>query len=415
MINFNIISDLINQILKKEWDFEGRTGIYGGEIGLSLLYELYYRLTKDDVYKDKTYQIISKTLNNLSALRGKESMSGIAGIAWLLQYLVNASFFEYEDVGEYIQDLKSFIIDSIDHDLDIGNYDLMHGFIGKSLCLIEMLKNQEDSQKQVIIDKLTKSVSVLHNLAQTRENNQVFWYTNTDNKQTFIGMSHGVSGIVWYLSKLIELNILDKESENVCTSLIQKACNWMLEMEYNDRKGLLSFPTTISQGSIKNNYFLLAWCHGDFGIAISLIKSGQVLKNEYLIGEGIRVSVNVSKVKIENSRICVDQDKIDSSFCHGIFGAFYIIYLLYKEIKHEALKEAYEYWLRLINIGLEKKRQSDFFGLSCGKITINAEKPTWETRPGLLVGVSGNALVLLSHYIDENQIDINNYWHNIFL
>ena len=389
-----IAQDLLNQ---SRIIINDKNGIYRGEIGVAIFFALYYLRgdKKDQVYLDQIYTIIEQSLNQIS-LQESNALVGVAGIGWGIQYLVNINIITLSEVTPYVNELSSFIKKSLTEDKQANNYDLLDGYIGKALFLIQSSKLQDNHGLQSILED---SITFFDSFAVKDKKGVAWSCSDFTQKNTFyLGLSHGVASIIYFLSN-IYLLISDEKRKVRVRFLIEEACTWLLEKERNKDNSELSFPSIYPRSGLnKKNSTRLAWCHGDLGISLSLIKAGKVLGNNFFLNQGIRIATKGSKLLLHTSGIRCKQDKFDCSLCHGVFGAFLIYHKLYEEFKIPEFRNSLNYWLSIIT-----KQSSNLLNAPyCGIANINKENDTLieSQETGLLFGVTGSTLALLTYLAD---------------
>lgn len=407
-----IVNTLTTDFLDHTWNEKVDASLYTGTIGVSLQHALLYKYTGISDHKDHVYQLVSQSLNNLQSLNGKSSLSGYAGIVWGLVYLTKLELFEYKDIEEYLQHLVTLIIKSIDIDIKQGNYDLMHGLIGKLIAIISVhdIAPQAFPNLSNIIEQ---SIINLMSLGQESKTG-VFWQSHLRAKGIInIGMAHGISSVIWFLTSILDKGFLNEVTKKSCIRQIKKACNWLILQKDDSLHPYFSLPCEVSTGEHKAHLrFSLAWCHGDLGASIALIKAGTALKQQILIDEGVAIAQQLAQLLLKDSTILQDNENVDSSLCHGSLGAFFIFYQLYWQTNNETFKKAYQYWLTTIidSIKLNEK----FMGFKTA-YNQNNQNIIWRHNPGLLNGVSGNTLILLTYLMQEQGDELNHSWFDIFL
>lgn len=405
-----IVFSLSDQIISYPWEFEEKAGLYNGTCGMALHYALLHKYTGISKYEDQAYKLITDSLNNLNSLRQKTSLSGISGVAWALQYLVNIDFFDYSEASRYITKLKMLIIETLDTDISHKNFDLMHGMIGKMITLMEMYDFAPHQHNDLLI-LIENSVKFLKDISiQDKSIDSLYWMSRFDDKKVITGLAHGVSSIVWYLSKLVGKRLLNSQTESWCTSMIKKAANWLINCQMENREGELCIPTHISDMNCDQE-FSLAWCHGDLGIAIALIRAGAALKDARLFSRGQKIAENIATVKIQDSTIIQQGKIVDVSLCHGVSGAFFHFFLLYKITGSSKIKIAYEYWLEQMYQVIDNSQELS--GLQNGRVSKSGV--IWEKNPGLLFGLTGNVLILLTYILVQEGAYIKHDWFKIFI
>lgn len=142
----------------------------------------------------------------------------------------------------------------------------------------------------------------------------------------------------------------------------------------------------------------LAWCYGDLGAAIAFWQAGNTLGEQRWKTEALHILQHASK------RIDLHANQVvDAGICHGTAGIAHIFNRFYRETKQIFLKDAADYW---INETLKMATQKD--GL-CGYKAWQGEEG-WVAQQGLLEGIAGIGLVLISYLSTEDAA-----WDKAFL
>ncbi len=80
-------------------------------------------------------------LKSIQALSEEEMIlshcSGVAGIAWCIQHLMQAGFAEGDGVQDIFEEADSILGDFMETDLRENNYDFLHQGLGMALYFLE--------------------------------------------------------------------------------------------------------------------------------------------------------------------------------------------------------------------------------------------------------------------------------------
>lgn len=410
-----ILYSLSSEILAIDWQNKVNIDLYTGSMGEALCYAVLCKYTSNTLlYEDYVYHLVNKSLNNLDSLQGKSSLSGYSGILWGIVYLVNIELLSYQEVETYLDKLKLLVVQSIVLDVDQRNYDLMHGLIGKLTSLIALYEciPQKHIDLPLIIEKGV--LSLIEMRIEDKTTSDVFWQSAfKPNGIINLGMAHGVASIIWFLAHLPQKSFLTLPTKIVCIDLMKKASSWLIRQKKTSIHTYFCIPQDIAvDQSKKTNHFSLAWCHGDLGVAIALIRAGNILNDQFLIQEGIVIAKNVAYLPLETSTILYDDENIDNSLCHGALGVFFIFYQLYRLTNDKSLEDAYQYWLQMSLDFL--KPEEKFMGLKTALLEPD-RTIIWQQSSGLLNGVSGNLLIFLTYVMQEKSINLAKTWFDIFL
>ena len=199
-----------------------------------------------------------------------------------------------------------------------------------------------------------------------------------DSKPTIvsdISLSHGISGIIVVLTKILECGI----ATVTLPDIIYSAVKYVIHQKYEQPKGSL-YPNLSLESEARSTFSRLAWCYGDIGIANMLHKVNQHLPNSTY-----RQEIN-QILSYTGKRLSQESTLYDGyAICHGISGILYILYKFKYVYKYDAISETtVQYWSIILYSELSEK--------TVQQMTIDNVQTGW----GLLQGISGIGMVLLS-------------------
>jgi len=136
----------------------------------------------------------------------------------------------------------------------------------------------------------------------------------------------------------------------------------------------------------------LAWCYGDFGIGLSLLKAAKELKDNYLEEKAhLILEGTTSRKSQSNTKV------IDAGICHGAFGNTQIYNYLYKETLNSNYRSVAKFWLEN---GLEfSKYHVGYAGFK--QWFGNHDK--WIPSTSLLEGIAGIGLSIIDYLSEESN------------
>ena len=384
----SIIKKNVNDLLQTT-DIKGPGGVYFGKASVVFLLSNYYDYYKNQEILEKISDLISDLFNNISTEKSY-SLSGLSGLGFVMILLLKKGLLDRSDVEPYLHELNNVIIESLEQDVSLGNYDLMHGYIGKLVYLTEYLKYVNNNT--LILNKINESIHFFEDISTLDSRGNCFWKNNLkNNNKVCVGMAHGMPSIITFLANLYESNLIFSNQERI-KRLIKSGTNWLINHRniVNNEVSSYYFPFIPADNNERKSY--LAWCYGDLGVTFAFLKAGKVLKNSQLYSYGIEIGVNSAKKRLYNAGITSDDKRFDTSLCHGSFGIFFQFDLLFQETSNEIFKEAALYWLKL---NLNSAKPNYYFNdYKVGSGLENNIK--WEYDTSLLNGISGISLVLLS-------------------
>lgn len=375
-------------------------GVYDSKIGLAMFLADYTLHTQDHQFEDVIYQCVTDCLENIG-LEPRLSLSGIAGIGWGLNYLVNRGVFENEEVAPYLHRLASVVTESLNMPNEAVQYDLMHGFIGKILFLIAQYHNGLTSKADLQAAVRT-SLQYLQATA-TKDATGVAWkYALRDDIDYSVGLSHGQPSILMYLCELLYLNILSTDEHQQISEWIEGIMQWLLDKrEVNDQQKTV-YPQTTSIGEAPACYNRLAWCYGDFGVAIAFLNAGKVLNNEAYTTEGKHLLWQTTQVSLAESGVKTNAEQpsqVDMGICHGVAGVAHMFHRFAQVYPEPAIVQSKNRWFDLML--KSAKIDQVYVGWKVPVASGEGPKSEWLSDEGLLLGAIGMGMVLLHDCLME--------------
>lgn len=306
-----------------------------------------------------------------------------------LKYLNRERLLEidYSDVEKnYRELLQTFAINSILN----GNYDYLHGGLG-------IVKYYCDDAEFV-----NRALEALEQTAE--KGDRIYKWKSSLGLDRGVGynicLSHGMSSIVSVLSLLGSEGIDQKKRDRI----IRNTCNYILSQEIDPQQHGNYFPSQSLENDPEqiNHQSRLGWCYGDLGVATSLWQAGKALHNREWQEKALEVlRFSTSRRDFQNAGV------IDAGLCHGAASVCMMFHYVYMQTGEKLFEETRDYWL---DGTLELGNMED--GLAGYRAWHTAEYGGWVNEYGLLEGVAGIGLLLLSLYIPALQ---NTEWLNFFI
>lgn len=384
----NLTSELIysleTEIIKKN-----KLGLLDGMAGISL-YLFYYGKFKDsskfsEIAENTLVEIFS-ILNRQPNVVGHDYAEGRTGIFATLYHLlrnnlIKPDFFEYEeyiDYNTYINCLKYIKEDNI---------DFFYGAGGLLYLLFLRLKYEKSEYLRDYIISILEEMYVSENPAL-----MCFQSEQRLNTQIEVSIPHGISSWIIILSKIknhINIDIINRMLSNLyynyyapfIKSTPLNNSNYFLEVipdNYN----------YCNQNEIKSR---LGWCYGDIPALLASINFSEVIHDEQLIGENLRILSRTAQ-----RRDLVKDRVFDACLCHGSSGLYIFFSEMMKKYNCENCTEASSFWLNKIYEFNYKDKGFCKEYMSKGKIISSKEY-------GLIEGITGIGLALLSSLSKENH------------
>ncbi|MEM9001633.1 MAG: lanthionine synthetase LanC family protein [Bacteroidota bacterium] len=316
-------------------------GILAGQSGVALLQFYCSKYFDEDHYADTGVEIIANCMDKINKGYAYPTYcAGIAGFGWALQHLCDEHFVAL-DIDELLEPLDEYLNSQMLLDLGNGNYDFLHGAIGYGFYFLKRYQSTQDQRsKHRYSAILQELVSYLKKMA-IHEAETTKWASilapKKGNKGYNLSLSHGISSIVYFLSRLHAGKIQPK----ITKQLIHGAVNFILSLENEGSPEISMFPNWVDPNKTLAYNSRLAWCYGDIGIGIALLNAGQTVQNRLLQEKGMAILRRSSKRTAQDNTFVVD-----AGLCHGSFGNMKIFNRLHEVKPEPDFKNAVEFWLK---------------------------------------------------------------------
>lgn len=363
-------------------------GVLCGNSGVALFQFNCASYFNDDSYSNKGAEILEHCVEKLNSGYSLSTYcNGIAGFGWTLLYLYENEFIEF-NIDELLNPFDDYLIAKMRGDLSKGYYDVLHGGLGYGFYFLKRYKNaQSTTNKEKYLTLLKETMDYLME-SSIVEGECIKWKSILDPDKGTMGynlsLSHGISSIINYLSRLNNIQELKKSSE----SLLIGAVNYVISHQNKSPIYYSLFPSWIEENVNPKYNSRMAWCYGDLGIAVSLLKAGKSLDDANIIRESLAI-IN----KTLKRRDFEDTLVMDAALCHGSFG----IAQVYKQFnQNKDLNEHVAFWMEN---GLEKaeKQKQNLF------LSYYASEKKFIKQTNLLEGMSGIGLSILDSLSNQKN------------
>jgi lantibiotic modifying enzyme len=260
---------------------EPHPGLLNGYSGAALFYAYYHLLTGRKKHLEKLHYVMLKSLQALSEQELHLShCSGVAGIAWSIQHLMQAGFAEGEGMQDIFEEADEILGNFMEKDLRDRNYDFLHQGLGVTLYFLERLPHPTaEKYLSAVVDHLEKTATITEHGISWKDH---FSRTSQelDNRDCFnLGLAHGVPAIITVLGMIYEKGI----ARDRVLPLLERSITWLLAVQNPPEEGLSSlYPSLVDMNSaaVHGKQSRLGWCYGDLGVAITLWNTGHRLNKE---------------------------------------------------------------------------------------------------------------------------------------
>ncbi len=377
----------ISNILDIENLYNKDVGVLSGTFGVALFQFYYSKFTGDDSHADKAVETISNTIDRINkGLLSPTFCTGIAGVCWTIEILKEEEFIELED-DFFDKDLDLYLLEAMKVDIESENYDFLHGALGYGYYF---LKRYQNTRSIVVKDTYKKYLEeLIEALKESSKKSSlgIYWKSVLKIEEELegcnLGLSHGISSIVNFLSRLAEYEDFYIKVEEI----LKQTLDYIMSCKNKDTTLTSSFPNWIVEETPSSENSRLAWCYGDLGIGISLLRAAEILKDNQLKNEIIKI------LKHSTKRMDTEEAGIkDAGLCHGVYGVLHIYNYLYKKTKDIVFKKASDFWAqKALDMAIHKQGYAGYM------VWRGGDKEKWEREVSLLEGMAGIGLSILSY------------------
>lgn len=370
--------------------------LMNGKPGVILLQFHLFKATGKAEYREKAGQLISDLLDEFKNLRSFTYCDGLAGIAYLFQYLLKEGFLEAE-MDALLQDCDEILIKVLHRMLDQKNLDFLHGATGLAYYLLNRYPSPAVTAQaftalfhkiKILVEELMDTGAPANEFTTEKNSGPEDRYVN-------LGMAHGVVAILQLFTRYYAK--IEASAEN--HDLIRRLAAFLISFESADERTLSAYPSIVklSGGARSTTYNIpLGWCYGDAIVSISLYQAGIALNDNYLINKGLSLALRTTRRGSRQSSLVRD-----ACFCHGSASLAHIYKKWYAYTGNPQFLVLYNHWI------------SETIALCNHPDGIAGYKKfageVYTAEAGLLDGACGVAMVLLDFPHRESN------WDHFFL
>lgn len=354
------------------------------DLGGSCMFFFYYaKVFNDEIAYEKGYSLLERIITLINYISDGSQFSfcnGLAGIGWMIDHLEKKDFIDFDE-SDVLLDFDQKLSKYIFKELNVGNYDFLHGAMGVVYYYIQ--RNNKANNKVLL-----EAIEILDRIKSTNKWG-IFWvFFNglSYSKEIDIanlGLSHGIPSIITLLAKF---NLVNPDKKT--TKLIETSIDFILKTENKETNHSL-YPYTYNLNAPTDENSRLGWCYGDTGIALALLTAAKSLGNENYKERAIQIMEHASMRKS-----LIENQIVDAGLCHGTAGIAQMFRKFYFETGSIDFLNCSNFWIDK-TIELIEPRSN----LITGMVKWDS-KLGYVNCYGMLEGLSGVGLALLSAISD---------------
>lgn len=371
------IIQLLAQQISQDLGSVNSNGLLSGLAGHLLFLFNAYKLDNSFVQE----AIFSERLEQLQEQLDEQSFelsSGLAGQAWLLEYLNQSNFDDYD--AQLLSDVDTLFYDALNHQPWAGEIEYVLGLAGYAPYAARRSKFTDQSALYGVIVKNFASI------AQHLDDDHISWSQPAHSVYRFdkdnltkpefnLGLAHGVPGIIAALLPALKIDSLREQTK----SLVTQSCDWLLAQQNPNQEDECRFGTCVGD----EHRSRLGWCYGDLTIALTLARAGHALDKANYLESALAIALKATKRDAKSAAIN------DAGLCHGSVGLVVIFQLLNRLLPHPDLQKATYYWLDYSLNTYQEKGLEAFY-------SFNGVSQQLEKEHGFLMGYSGIGMAFVS-------------------
>lgn len=250
-------------------------------------------------------------------------MTGVTGIAWMMQHLRGAELPARDACAELDEALRGVVGKGL---LD-REFDLVTGLAGIGAYALD---RGDRALLAAVVERLA---------GRSAGGGDAAVWIRPESELVDTGVAHGVAGIAAVLGQASEAGIPGARA------LYRRAARW-LRAQARWREPSV-FPAMAKRDGERAGECRLAWCYGDIGIACALSTVGEVAGQTGLRAEAVRLARRAAERSFESAGV------VDPGLCHGAAGVALGFQRMFAASGDESLREAARRWYaRTLDEGL---------------------------------------------------------------
>ncbi len=350
--------------------------------------------------RTKALDCLERAAEGLGSARSPWLFAGFTGVAWATDHLTELGVLSAGE--DYNREIDAALLDLISTEPGRWGAEYMAGLAGLGRYALDRRGRGRSSE---LLDLVVRRIGAQAIAAPEG----LAWLTPPEALDAVslaaypegcfnLGLAHGVAGI---LSVLAEASA--KGSAHAQT-LVRPAVQWLLAQSSLHEDGS-RFGKAFGPGHPPNpEGTRLAWCYGDLGTALALLRTGRWMSEPAWEVAGFDLALACTRRADPRKGI------YDAPFCHGALGTAHLFARLHDatgEPQFLQTAQAFLGWGLTLRSGLGPA--AGFYSWESFQGGASDQAPEVQ-RPGVLIGAAGVGLVLLSALRPITPI-----WDRLFL
>ncbi|MBQ4839040.1 lanthionine synthetase C family protein [Pseudoalteromonas luteoviolacea] len=380
----DIITVLAQEVSRNiQTDTELKNGLLSGLAGQLLFLFKAHQLDPNSV-DEALFSEKLELLQEQLAEQSFELSTGLAGQAWVLEYLNQADQDDYD--AELLEDVDELFTQALDYNPWPGEIEMVLGLSGYAPYAARRSKYSDQTKLfDIIVSGLESTATYFDNghIAWSQPKESVYRF-DTDDKEKpefNLGLAHGVPGMIGALLPALKVPSLQAR----VAKLVSGACDWLLENQTGHNHAPSCYGSCAGEDEPNSR---LGWCYGDITIALILARAGQALDRPSYVDRALEIALHATKRDAKSGYIN------DAGLCHGFVGLALIFQIVNQCMPNPQLVKATQYW---VDYSLNEYRERGLEAL----YSFNGLTKEHEVDYGFLMGFAGIGCGLVSLLDDD--------------
>lgn len=317
-----IISHIIAKIENNKDKFEG-IGISDGAGSLSMFYFICSKYYKDENYLQKGAEHLSEAFERLNnGYLSRKIFRELVELGKFIELLEKELNYPI-DTNEALEDIDDILQQQMEEALKAGNFDPVTGALSYGYYFISRLESNKNSA-----EKLAYLLKELYTLPKTNENG-MFWRSKLkDDEAIYLGITHGSSAILNFLS------ICHYKGISIDKQTILETARYIKTKQLQDNPIL--FPVIVDEAE-KKDIYPNSWCYGDAGTLYGLLKSAILLEDVPML----QITLN-QLLEVGQRPYAPPYFQAGPSLLYGTAGMAMAFHKIYEETEDPVFMKVYQ-------------------------------------------------------------------------
>ena len=326
----------------KDADYGSGNSVARGRTGGALYLAAWHRATGDAQSRSDALALAQTALETL----GDEYLrfdwvGGLAGATWALRRLGALDQDEPLDPA-FSEEIDQALASRLAVETWVDDYDLISGLVGDGLYALD---HPDRRWRELLVGE------VLRHLAATATTNDagITWFTRPEllpehQREIYqdgyhnLGLAHGVPGVVGFLARCVA------EDCHAATArpLLEGSMRWLVaqSLQLPGRQPATNEKGYFASFAESNRPSRLAWCYGDLGVCVALLRAAEALGHDDWHAFALEVARDCASRSVDESLVN------DMGMCHGAAGAALVFLRLWQRTGDPSLAEAVRFWVQ---------------------------------------------------------------------